>query len=79
MGLPLKIEFSKIYNTIGFDIDDVRINDLKNGIDKTGEVENTTLKKNKRLFFTSKIKDLKDCNVYIITVPTPVTEYKTPD
>ena len=78
VGLPLGIEFSKKYPTVGFDLNEERINQLKNGIDKTLEVSNDELE-NTSILFTTDTKNLADCNVYIITVPTPVDKYNNPD
>ena len=84
VGLPLAVEFSKKHNVLGFDIDTSRINSLNKGIDKTNEVSEKDLKAiiqkpNKPLKFSFYIKDLKDCNIYIITVPTPIDKFKAPD
>ncbi|MFL2600300.1 MAG: nucleotide sugar dehydrogenase [Flavobacteriaceae bacterium] len=80
VGLPLAVAFSKKYSTLGYDINNSRINDLKQGIDRTNEIESKTLKNSfKNLFLTNKISDLKDCNIYIVTVPTPVNIDKKPD
>ena len=78
VGLPLALEFSKIYKTIGFDTNKNRINQLKDGKDKTNEIEKKHLSR-KNLLFTSDIKNLSKCNTYIITVPTPLTKDKKPD
>ena len=80
VGLPLAVAFSKKYPTFGYDINNSRINDLKMGIDRTNEIESKSLKNSfKNLFLTSEINDLKNCNIYIVTVPTPVNEDKTPN
>ena len=78
VGLPLAIEFSKHYETIGYDIDQSRIDDLKKGNDLNDEVQNDDLKETQTLF-TSNEEDLRDSNVYIITVPTPVDFENKPD
>lgn len=89
VGLPLAVEFAKKHPVIGFDIDTQRINDLKKGKDNTLEVESDQLKKvnvNTISDFDSRpgfiashnLEDIKDCNFYIITVPTPVDKFKTP-
>ncbi len=78
VGLPLAVEFSKFFNTVGFDKNKTRINELKNSIDKTKEVGSKQLSESK-LKFTEKLTDVSDCNIYIITVPTPVDEFKKPD
>jgi UDP-N-acetyl-D-galactosamine dehydrogenase len=86
VGLPLAVEFSKHYEVIGFDINENRINDLKIAIDSTCEVELQSLQgvmshpnKQNGLNFTCDIKDLINCNIYIITVPTPIDKFKSPD
>jgi len=78
VGLPLAVEFSKFYSTIGFDIDDSRIDELGKNFDRTFEVNNNLIEKS-NLVFTSSSKDLSRCNVYIITVPTPVDIHNNPD
>lgn len=85
VGLPLAIEFGKKYNVIGFDIDENRVEDLRKGEDRTLEanlVEMQLAMKgdlNSSLNFYSKISDLKQCNVFIVTVPTPIDLFKKPD
>ena len=74
VGLPLAVEFSRYFDVIGYDIDKNRIDDLKNGIDKTKEIEDPSLLTNERLIFSNLKKDIKKSNIYIITVPTPVNE-----
>ena len=76
VGLPLAIAFSEYYNVIGYDIDDVRISNLKNGKDTNLDVDVDTVS---NLKFTNINEKLKDCNVYIITVPTPVDQDNRPD
>jgi len=80
VGLPLAVAFSKKYLTLGYDINNKRLDELRGGIDRTNEIESKSLKKSfKNLFLTNKISDLKDCNIYIVTVPTPVNIDKRPD
>ena len=79
VGLPLAVEFGKKYKTIGFDINQNRINDLKKGHDYTNELETDFIFSANNLEFTSNIKDLRDSNFYIITVPTPIDENNKPD
>ncbi|GBO87152.1 Vi polysaccharide biosynthesis UDP-N-acetylglucosamine C-6 dehydrogenase TviB [Marinobacter salsuginis] len=79
VGLPLAVEFGKKRNVIGFDIDQSRINELQAGHDSTLEVEDELLVEAKGLSFTTNPADLAAANVYIVTVPTPITEHKTPD
>ncbi len=79
VGLPLAVEFGKKYRTLGFDINQRRIDSLRAGHDATLEVDQTELASSEHLTFTSDIDDLKQANVYIVTVPTPVDEHKRPD
>jgi UDP-N-acetyl-D-galactosamine dehydrogenase len=79
VGLPLAVEFGKRYATVGFDIKPERIRELEAGRDSTLEVTRAELKEADRLVYTSDLKDLKRCRVYIVTVPTPIDEYKRPD
>ena len=79
VGLPLAVEFGKKRNVIGFDINQNRINELQAGHDSTLEVEDELLSEASNLSFTTNVSDLAAANVYIVTVPTPITEHKTPD
>lgn len=79
VGLPLAIEFSKKYSTLGVDIDNTRINNLKQGIDKTLEVSKEELLGATNLNFSAEINRSEIKTVYIITVPTPIDLYKKPD
>ncbi len=79
VGLPLAVEFGKQLRCTGFDINQQRINELNDGHDHTLETDNEELAKAKHAIFTSNPKDLLDCDVYIITVPTPIDEGKQPD
>ena len=79
VGLPLAVEFGKQYSVIGFDINNTRITELKLGIDHTLEVNNEELSKASHLSYSSDIQELKECNFFIVTVPTPIDEYKQPD
>ena len=79
VGLPLGIEFGKKYNTIGFDVNEARIDELKSGYDKTLEVEKKDFDDSKFLKLSSDEKLLNDCNIYIITVPTPIDKDNNPD
>ena len=78
VGLPLAVEFAKQYDTIGYDINSNRIDDLKNSIDKTLEVNFKELKKS-NLKFSNDLNDLTNYNIFIITVPTPIDQNKRPD
>jgi len=79
VGLPLAVEFGKHYEVIGFDIDNNRIKDLKSGLDNTLELTTQEINKSKFLSFTDQINDLKHCNTYIITVPTPIDKNNIPN
>lgn len=79
VGLPLAVEFGKRYPTVGFDINSQRINELKDGIDNTLEVETEELKASAHLTFTNQLAEIKECNCYIVTVPTPVDKHRQPD
>lgn len=79
VGLPLAVEFGKQYSTAGFDIKQSRIEELNLCIDKTQEVSPEELTASPHLSFTFKVEDIEECNVYIVTVPTPVDAYKRPD
>ncbi len=80
VGLPLAVAFAKKYKVIGFDIDKSRINQLKDGNDKTLEVNESSLKSVKsNITFTSNIEDAEDCNIFIITVPTPIDSSNQPN
>lgn len=79
VGLPLAVEFGKVLDVIGFDINKERIEELKKGFDRTKEVEEGDLKASEKLSYSSSLEDLKSANYFIVTVPTPVDEYKKPD
>ena len=87
VGLPLAVAFGKKYPTIGFDINQNRINELRKGIDRTKEIESELLEEvlqlsassGQGLQLTHISDDLQSCTVFIITVPTPITQFKTPD
>jgi len=79
VGLPLAVEFGKKYDTVGFDINQKRIDELKKGIDRTLETLTEDLKAAKRLLYTTNLEDMRPCNVHIVTVPTPIDGFKRPD
>ena len=81
VGLPLAVAFSKRYNVIGFDINQIRINELNNGNDATKELTSAEVLENlnNSIKFTSELAALKDANLYIITVPTPIDKNKKPN
>jgi UDP-N-acetyl-D-galactosamine dehydrogenase len=79
VGLPLAVEFGKIIETKGFDINKKRVEELKKGKDSTLEVEPENLVTAAKLTYTNNLEDLKDSTFFIVTVPTPVDKNKTPD
>ena len=79
VGLPLAVEFGKQVPVVGFDIHQKRINELKSGQDHTLEVSPEELKQAHGLSYTSNLEDLKTCSFFIVTVPTPIDQYKQPD
>ena len=79
VGLPLAVEFGKKYPTTGFDINGPRIAALILGHDSTLEVDEAELKQATQLNYTTDIEQLKSCNIYIVTVPTPIDSHKRPD
>ena len=79
VGLPLAVEFGKHFDTVGFDIKPHRVAELASGRDNTLEVTRAELKAAKRLSFSTELDSLKRCKVLIVTVPTPIDEYKRPD
>ena len=79
VGLPLAVEFGKQYNTVGFDIHQGRIDELRIGEDSTLEVEPEDLKKASRLSYTVNLADIASCDTFIVTVPTPINKNKRPD
>ena len=79
VGLPLAIEFGKKRLTVGFDVKQTRVNDLNSGIDSTLENSSKELKAATNLSYTSKLDDIKNCEIFIIAVPTPIDKSKRPD
>jgi UDP-N-acetyl-D-glucosamine/UDP-N-acetyl-D-galactosamine dehydrogenase len=79
VGLPLAVEFGKKRQVVGFDINHLRINNLKNGIDSTLETTKKELQDAIYLSYTTNLEDAKDCEIYIVTVPTPIDKHKIPD
>jgi UDP-N-acetyl-D-galactosamine dehydrogenase len=79
VGLPLAVEFGKRFSTVGFDIKSARVDELKRGQDSTLETTEAELAEATKLTYTTKLADLKPCRVFIVTVPTPIDEYKRPD
>jgi UDP-N-acetyl-D-galactosamine dehydrogenase len=79
VGLPLAVEFGKRFSTVGFDIKAARVEELERGHDSTLETDAADLAAATKLSFTAALEDLADCRVYIVTVPTPIDEFKRPD
>ncbi len=79
VGLPLAVEFGKHFRTIGFDINEARVEELRRGNDNTLEISPEELASARNLAYASVVSEIADCNVYIVTVPTPVDEHKRPD
>lgn len=79
VGLPLAVEFGKKRSIIGFDINKTRINELKNGTDITLETSDQELKDATHLSYTTRLDDIRNCTIFIVTVPTPINEDKEPD
>ena len=79
VGLPLAIEFGKKRDVLGFDINKDRINELKRGLDSTFEVSNDEFKASINLNFTNNIDEIKNCKIFIVTIPTPVNRKNKPD
>jgi UDP-N-acetyl-D-galactosamine dehydrogenase len=79
VGLPLAVEFGKRFQTVGFDIKVDRINELRKGVDSTLEVDAKELAEAAKLSYTTSLDELRPCKVFIVTVPTPIDEYKRPD
>ena len=79
VGLPLAVEFGKKVSVVGFDIHQKRIDELKSGQDHTLEVSPEELSQATQLGYSANLEDLKNCNFFIVTVPTPIDDYKQPD
>ena len=81
VGLPLAHAFSERYKVVGFDISSWRIDELNKGYDRTLELNETQVKEAlaNNMKFTLNVDDIKDCNIYIVTVPTPIDKHKKPD
>ena len=79
VGLPLAVEFGKKFMVVGYDINQTRIQELRDGLDTTREVTSDEIKAAKGFRCTGNLGDIQDCKVYIVTVPTPIDEYKKPN
>ena len=79
VGLPLAVAFAKRFPVLGFDINSRRINELETGLDSTSEVSHSELVAAENLSFSCREDDLRSCNTFIVTVPTPIDKFKRPD
>ena len=79
VGLPLAVEFGTLYKTIGYDINKDRIKELLGGFDSTKEVDSDDIKKSTMLSYVGDIEKIRNCNIFIITVPTPIDDLNAPD
>ncbi|MEM9830565.1 MAG: nucleotide sugar dehydrogenase [Bacteroidota bacterium] len=79
VGLPLAVEFGKRYQVIGYDINQKRVEELRIGFDATREVTSEEMELSNGFQCTSNLEDIQQCNVFIVTVPTPIDEFKKPD
>ena len=79
VGLPLAVEFGKQYDTVGFDIRAARVDELRSGHDHTLEVDAAELAASTRLKFSANLEDIRACEVYVVSVPTPIDSAKRPD
>ncbi|MFY9159889.1 nucleotide sugar dehydrogenase [Aquirufa ecclesiirivi] len=79
VGLPLAVEFGKIYSVLGFDINAQRVHELSSGIDRTLESNEEEINSSVHLKFSNKKEDLRQYNVFIVTVPTPIDQFNAPD
>ena len=79
VGLPLAVEFSRKYSVLGFDINKERVSELKRGYDRTQEISSEDLQRVQDLQFSDELLALASCDIFIVTVPTPIDNYKKPD
>lgn len=79
VGLPLAVAFGGVFTTVGYDINEERVREIESGVDSTLEVDAEELKSVTSLVYSCDMNDLKQCNVYIVTVPTPIDKNKRPD
>jgi len=79
VGLPLAVEFGRRFTTVGFDVKSARVDELRQGRDSTLETTPQELAEAGKLSFTTRLEDLRPCSVYVVTVPTPIDDYKRPD
>ena len=79
VGLPLAIEFGKHYDVVGFDINSKRVAELQSGFDRTDEATTQQIQSSKGLQFSDQLAAIANCTIYIVTVPTPIDQFKAPD
>ncbi|MDK9557295.1 Vi polysaccharide biosynthesis UDP-N-acetylglucosamine C-6 dehydrogenase TviB [Marinobacter sp. M216] len=79
VGLPLAVAFGEKRSVVGFDVNNKRIAELKDGVDFTREVSSEELGAATQLSFSCSLEDIADCSIFIVTVPTPIDEFKKPD
>lgn len=79
VGLPLAIEFGKHYDVVGFDINSKRVAELQSGFDRTDEATTHQIQSSKGLQFSNQLAAIANCTIYIVTVPTPIDQFKAPD
>ena len=79
VGLPLAVEYGKKFDTVGFDMNKARLENLSNGVDVTLETSSEELLAASKLKYSNDLEDLKDRDVFIVAVPTPVDKYNNPD
>jgi UDP-N-acetyl-D-galactosamine dehydrogenase len=79
VGTPLAVSLGRFFNVVGFDLNKKRISELKKKNDITKETTLSDFKKSKKIIFSNELNDLKNCNIFIITVPSPVTKSNKPD
>ena len=79
VGIQVALSFGQKYDLVGYDINSIRVSSLKRGVDKDGEVSKAEIKKAKYCKFTNKLNDIKDANIYIVCVPTPIDKNNIPD
>lgn len=79
VGLPLAVELGKHYDVVGFDINSKRVKELQAGFDRTGEASSEQIQSSKGIRFSDTLDAIASCNFYIVTVPTPIDQFKAPD
>lgn len=79
VGFPLAVRFGRLYRTVGYDVNEARVAELQNGYDSTLEVDKEELFEARHLSLSNSLVELEGCNVYVVTVPTPIDKHKRPD